>query len=514
MVNITQKNKMRLRNYQIECLNQIEKAGKGKWIINLPVGSGKTVIFTSLPRKGKTLIIAHRDELIRQPIKYLDCPVGIEKGREVSNGEDVVIASIQSLQRRYKKFKPNEFHTIIYDEVHRIMGKQSLKVIDYFKPYQLLGFSASIERTDGVGLDNIFDKIIFQKDMESMIRDGYLCNINCLAVNVGYDLSKIKTKLGELDSKELDQELSQTKTVKATAEAYYKYAKGKTIIFACSIKHAESIAKEIKESIVISGKTKNRADLIEKFKNENQINCIISINVFVEGVDIPSIETVIFARPTLSKILYIQAIGRGMRLYPSKDELTLIDIVGNYGKHNICSAGTLLGIDSSAVPIERKEFVKGNIFDLPKIIEKESDTVFSWIKNTKHVELFARANKYILHDVSYFKYPDGSFVCHLPKKQWYKISPIDKTGWTYISAYNKELKKVKAQEAFNVIYKMLSKYHLDSKAIWDLKACKSWGRYQATDKQKLLVERFYPEVDVASLTKLQASQILNRRFMR
>ena len=106
---------MQLRPYQQECIDVIQKQPPGSYLVQLPTGAGKTVVFTSIPRQGRVLVLAHREELVRQPAKYYDCPVGFEIAKDKSSGEEVVIASVQSLVRRLDKFAPDDFDMIITD---------------------------------------------------------------------------------------------------------------------------------------------------------------------------------------------------------------------------------------------------------------------------------------------------------------------------------------------------------------------------------------------------------------
>ena len=137
---------LELRDYQEEVLNIIEDLKPGSYLIQMATGLGKTVTFTNIKRKGRVLVLAHREELVTQPIKYYNCPVGIEMANNKSNGEEVIIASVMSLTHRLDKFKPNEFDTIIIDEAHHAAAKSYKKIINYFKPRLLLGFTATPNR--------------------------------------------------------------------------------------------------------------------------------------------------------------------------------------------------------------------------------------------------------------------------------------------------------------------------------------------------------------------------------
>lgn len=240
--------KLELRDYQKECLEIIDNLEKGSYLIQMATGCGKTATFTNIKRKGRVLVIAHREELVTQPIKYYNCSVGIEMASNNSNKEEVVIASVMSLTHRLDKFKQDEFDMIIIDEAHHAAAKSYKKIINYFRPRLLLGFTATPNRGDNVRLDDVFQKIIFQKDLKWAIKNKYLTDIECLRVNIGYDISKVARRMGDFATGELDTVMNTDILNGAIAEAYQKYAKGQTLIFATSVEHAQNIAKLIPRS--------------------------------------------------------------------------------------------------------------------------------------------------------------------------------------------------------------------------------------------------------------------------
>ena len=197
--------------------------------------------------------------------------------------------------------------------------------------------------------------------------------------------------------------------------------------------------------------------------------------VFTEGTDIPRVETVIIARPTQSDALYAQMVGRGLRLYPGKEKLTLIDCVGVTGKASLCTAPSLIGISMDDVPDRKAEEVQGMLFDLPLKAASASDVPESWIKNVEIVDLWAKDQQYNTHDVNYFKMPDGSLVVNLPEKTRLSIPCPDALGMTTLSG-----ERIPMQAALDKMYLTLEAHCGDSKPIWDLNAAKRWGRSPAT----------------------------------
>lgn len=254
-------------------------------------------------------------------------------------------------------------------------------------------------------MDDVFQKIIYQKDLRWAIENKYLSDINCLRVNIGYDISKVARRMGDFAVGELEEALNTDALNGAIAEAYKKYAKGATLIFATSVKHAQDIAKMIPGAVAVTADTQNRQELINKFTNR-EIPCLVNCMIFTEGTDMPLVETIMIARPTQNSSLYTQMVGRGLRLYPGKEKLTLIDLVGVTGKANLCTAPSLLGIDLNTVPKSQQDEIQGNLFDLPDLINQKSDCIESWIRNIEIVNLWAKGQQYNLHNVNWFKMPN------------------------------------------------------------------------------------------------------------
>ena len=499
--------KLQLRDYQQECIELIDKLETGSYLIQMATGCGKTATFTNIKRKGRILVLAHREELVTQPVKYYDCPVGIEMASQHSNGEPVVIASIMSLTHRLDKFKSDDFDLIIIDEAHHAAAKSYKKILEYFNPRLILGFTATPNRGDKVRLDDVFQKIIFQRDLKWAIKNKYLTDIYCMRVNIGYDISNVTKRMGDFAPSELEEALDTDVLNKAIAEAYNKYARGQTLIFATSVKHCEDIAKEIPGAVTVTAKTKNREELIKKFTNR-EIPVLVNCMIFTEGTDMPLVETVMIARPTQNSSLYTQMVGRGLRLYPSKEKLVLIDLVGTTGKASLCTAPTLLGIDLETVPKAKQEEIQGDLFDLPEIVQNLADCPESWIRNIEIVNLWAKEQQYETHNVNWFKMSNGDMVLQLKNRRLIIPCP-NELGETIL---NNE--KVKLQEAFDSAYEYLLENYMDQKYLWDVAVVKKWGKSQATEKQKVMINRMYKNFDTTELTKSEASQILNRLFYK
>jgi superfamily II DNA or RNA helicase len=489
-----------LRPYQQECIAAIPDSGR--YLVYMATGLGKTVCFSRLPRRGRVLILSHREELVMQPMMYYDCVFGVEMaGMKSCGDEEVVSASIQSLARRLHRFEPDDFDIIITDECHHAAAPTYRKIYDYFKPRLHVGFTATPNRNDGVGLERVFDDIVFERDLQWGIQNKYLSPIYCLRAEIGFDLREVAIRMGDYSPEELEEAVNIEGANRAVADAYQKYAKGQTLIFAVSVAHAKAIAKEIPGAVAVIGGT-SREGTLEEFKRGN-IRCLVNCMVFTEGTDLPNIETVMIARPTRNISLYTQMVGRGTRLYPGKEALTLIDLVGACDDVNLCTAASLLGLDLKLV--EKKEKIEGDLFDLPKIIKREADNPRCWIKNIEYVDMWARGRKYNTHNVNWFRLPDGSMHLSKPK---FTVPPEDSLGRTMWNG-----KKVPTQKVFDEVFDALRRNYDDCRPLWDLAGVGHWGAFQATGKQMELIKRFWPNAP-EGLTKLEAMQVIGGGFCR
>ncbi len=515
---------MVLRDYQKECVDIINDLGKGSYLISMATGLGKTVIFSQIARKGRVLIISHREELVRQPLKYYDCPCGIEQGEEVSHGEAVVSASVQSLIKRLDKFKPDEFDVIITDEAHHAAAKSYKTVYSYFTPRLHLGFTATPNRGDKVRLDDVFEKIVFEKNLLWGIRNDYLTDVRCIRAKISWNLKPVKISMGDFQTGALEKAVDTEGINAEIAEIYKKYACGQTLIFATSVSHAENIAAKIPGAVAVSQKTKNRAKIIEDF-TQKKIPCLVNCLIFTEGTDIPLIETVIIARPTKNQSLYAQMVGRGLRKYKDKRFLTLIDLVGVTDDLDICTAPSLLGLDMTDVPKSRADNIEGMLTSLKEVVDEAADCPENWVVNVKAVKLFAKQEGVDTFNINWTKKPNGDLVYQFTNGDRIGIKAINELGKTKIMFYlydeseNKfkysESEEMTLQRALATAYRHFKYEHEEEKALWDLDNYFLWQNEPATEKQvsyiksKISKTEFDALYDKVPFTKGNCSQIIN-----
>jgi len=505
---------LQLRDYQQECIETVKNKGTGRWMVQMATGLGKTVTFAAMPRDGRTLILSHREELVNQPRRYFDCSFGVEQGLSRSSGEEVVSASVPSIVRRLENFAHDEFSTVIVDEAHHSAANTYRRILDYFQPRQLVGFTATPNRGDGLGLYDIYDEIVFQRDIRWGIENGWLADIDAVAVDIGVNLDDVKIRAGDFSQEGLDCEYGKPAAVEAVAEAYWDYAEGKTLIFAVSIEHAYAIAEEIGETAaVITGATSNRAEIITALET-GSIDVLVNCMVLTEGVDIPSIRTVMVARPTRSATLYAQMVGRGLRKAPGKDRMLLIDCVGGEGARGLQTAPSLLG--AVLPPLYKDRPVRLLLAvdeEQEAALEKDDWREFSYegsIVGVREIDLWAQEYGYNLGDVYWNQLPNGDLYVTLPEGERIYLPAADLLGMTI---YDGE--RMRMQDALNAIAKTLRRDHAGSYGLWGRKAGWRSQNIPPTEKQIQTIERmarFHPDepVDYAALTKGSASDLIGR----
>ncbi|KAK4193905.1 P-loop containing nucleoside triphosphate hydrolase protein [Podospora australis] len=372
---------IRLRNYQEECIQSILASienGHKRLGVSLATGSGKTVIFTRLIDRVKplsetatqTLILAHRRELVEQAARhctnaYPDKTVELELGKLTATGTaDITVASVQSItsKDRLLKFDPSRFKLVLVDEAHHIVAPNYLRVLKHLKlgskqadSPNLVGVSATLSRTDGLRLGAAIDEIVYHKDYVDMIGEKWLSDVVFTTVESHADLSKVKRKgvggTGEFDTASLSRAVNTVELNDVIVRSWMAKAVGRTstLVFCVDINHVVAVTNRFRhygiEARFVTGDTavKERAEILDGFKKK-EFPVLVNCGVFTEGTDIPNIDCVILARPTRSRNLLIQMIGRGMRLHEGKENCHIIDMVASL-ETGIVTTPTLFGLD-------------------------------------------------------------------------------------------------------------------------------------------------------------------------
>jgi len=371
---MTEQRSLRLLPYQQECLDMIEKTfqSHNRQLFQLPTGAGKTAIFVNyIKRNSKRALIVVPTIEIKHQVHETCLNWGVDsialKGKyKFSIGNHTIITS-QSLnyQGTKKYLYDQKFDTIIIDEAHKAQCNTFKQFLDKIDPsIKVLGCTATPERYDQKPLLDIFINFSFSKSIIDLINLGYLCDIEAYKVKTGIKLTMRSFdfhtgQLKEVAKKELDSD-SRNQLIINT----YKnnLTNKKTLIFCLSVPHSQKIAhllkKEGYKAKCIYGELNRteRAEVLEDFKS-GKIQVLTNCQVLTEGFDEPSIEALLIARPTLSKSLYCQMIGRGLRKYPGKELCTIYELGDN--NHKICDFNVLSGREPG-FPYEYKSGMRIN----------------------------------------------------------------------------------------------------------------------------------------------------------
>lgn len=267
--------------------------------------------------------------------------MGILSGNQRSYEADYLFATIQSMSLHYKEFKPDDFEYIVVDEAHHATSSSYQKVLDYFKPTFLLGMTATPERSDDGNVFDLFNNnLAIDIRLREALQEGLLVPFHYYGISdqSGVDLSDSKLKPHEIAEK-----LNVTRRVDFIIEQmnFYDFdgRKRKALGFCITKKHAEFMAEEFTKrgipSTFLTGESseKERERQIKLLESDtDRLNVIFTVDIFNEGIDIPSVNTVLMLRPTESPIVFTQQLGRGLRKSKKKEFLTVLDFIGNYSK--------------------------------------------------------------------------------------------------------------------------------------------------------------------------------------
>lgn len=353
---------LELRPYQVEAIAAIEEAerrGVRRPLLGLPTGTGKTVIFAALIRKrgGRALVLAHRDELLTQAtdkIRQIDpgARMGLVKAEANEIEAPVVVASMQTLARQSRLARlPRQFETVVVDEAHHATADSYRRVLEWTADSPLvLGVTATPERADNASLGEVWDEVVYSRSLLEMIRAGYLVDLRGLRVRLDVDFSRLRVSHGDFVDTEAAAVLTAADAPAHACAAYLEHAAGrKALLFTPTVELAHLMAEAFRDGGVsaeaVDGSLpleERRAILARLRSGETQV--VANCAVLTEGFDEPSVDCVIIARPTRSRILYVQMIGRGTRTFPNKSDCLVIDLVGATERLDLLTLPRLFGL--------------------------------------------------------------------------------------------------------------------------------------------------------------------------
>lgn len=385
---------------QIEALCALEDTraeGARRTLIQAATGIGKTYLAAFDSKEyERVLFVAHREEILNQAavsfknVRNSD-DYGFFNKNDKCNDKSVIFASVATLGRseylNERYFSPDYFDYVVIDEFHHAVNEQYRRIVEYFKPQFLLGLTATPERMDGRNIYEICDyNVPYEISLKDAINKGMLVPFHYYGIFDDTDYSGLHIVRGKYDEKELNETyIGNVHRHDLIYKYYCKYGSKRALGFCCSRVHAEEMAREfckrgIPSAAVYSNAngelSEDRSAAIEKLRN-GEIKVIFSVDMFNEGVDITSVDMVLFLRPTESPIVFLQQFGRGLRRSKGKEYLNVLDFIGNYekaGRVRFLLTGKSLSEKEHYNPADRSAFPDDCLIDFDmKLIDLFSE---------------------------------------------------------------------------------------------------------------------------------------------
>lgn len=339
-----------LKDHQQEALDSLADMRSRKETIALlyhATGTGKTVTAVSDAKRmgGRVLYIAHTKDLITQAADtfrslWPEASLGLFVENYKESDAQIVCASVQSLALNLEFFLPDAFDYFIVDEAHHATAETYQKVLAYFTPRFTLGLTATPERADGNNILDIFKNTAHRLDIQTAVEIGELVPVRCIRIHTNIDMTKVRFNSVQYNIRDLESKIFVPERNQLIVDTWLQYVRDKrTVIFCASIRHAEQIAEMLSaqgiSAMAVSGSMKlaERNEATERFA-QKKIMVLCACDLLNEGWDCPETEVLFMARPTMSKVLYTQQLGRGMRLSEGKDHLMVFDFVDNASQYN------------------------------------------------------------------------------------------------------------------------------------------------------------------------------------
>jgi ATP-dependent helicase IRC3 len=568
---------MILRPYQAEALHISKErydTGVGRQLVQLPTGTGKTVLFSKLKEHHKfdqrMLVLVHRDELAQQAKSSIErwnptLKVGIEMGEYTSGtNDDIVVGGVQTLgtsnATRLSKFDPRDFDALVCDEAHHSIASTYSNVFDHFglldsgrnpRDFRrlLLGVTATPNRGDGQGLGQRYDEIIYRMSILDAIRDGWLVDIRGFKVNSATDLSGVHVRAGDFAIGELEEAVNTDARNHLIVQNWLKFGEQRqTVAFCVDIAHAKRLAEVFKAyGVAAEAIWGNDPDRKEKLKwhKAKGLQVLTNCGVLTEGYDDWQISCIIMARPTKSQLLFVQMAGRGTRI-PSdidnlitarelgltiaKNDCILMDVVDNTGRHSLITLASLFGLgektdlNGHTITEAKQKFdalkAARPLLDPNKIEDIDQlDEMSAAVESVNLFDIKWEPEVTANSPLQWHKTLSGDYVCTMPSKEtvliWQDL--LDKWNIKGSVMQNRfELTQLNnLEDAFKEADNLITSYGKSWLTLLRREA--KWHKAKISFAQKCLIEKLYkyePNVltQLSTLSKGEASMLINKKL--
>jgi superfamily II DNA or RNA helicase len=342
----------------LESLTRLRSDGNTIALVTHAQGAGKTVTAITDARRtgGRTLFVVHTRDLViqaRDQFRKLwpEVSTGVFAGSQHDGEEYNVVGTVQSLARNLTRFAPDDFAYLIVDEAHHATAESYQKILRYFRPRFTLGLTATPDRADGLSALDVFRNAAHRLSLREAVEVGELVPIRCIRVRTNIDLSRVRFNQVQYTRRDIEETVLVPSRDQLIVDTYKEHVPGrKAVAFCVNVRHGEDLAERFRGAGIaargVSGRMgpADRKACLDAF-SAGELRVLCACDLLNEGWDCPDVEVLLMARPTLSKVIYLQQIGRGTRKAPGKECLVVFDFVDNATRYNqSLSLHRILGI--------------------------------------------------------------------------------------------------------------------------------------------------------------------------
>lgn len=338
----------KMQQEALKALAKLQQNNKHKALLISATGTGKTYLSAFAVKKAnpkRLLFLAHREQILKQACKTFakiipDIQYGILSANHKDFHKPYLFSTINMLSKEENltQFAPTHFDYIIIDETHRAGASSYLKILNYFQPQFLLGMTATPERTDGFDIYQLFDhNIAYEIRLNQAMQENLLCPFHYFGIT---DITVDNQEINDNSTfNDLTTDARVTHIINQSQYYGFSGERLRGLIFCSQIEEAQILSQKFNErgfnTIALSGKDsqETRTNAIHKLEQKERstgLDYIFTVDIMNEGIDIPAINQIIMLRPTKSAIIFVQQLGRGLRKYPQKDYVVILDFIGNY----------------------------------------------------------------------------------------------------------------------------------------------------------------------------------------
>ena len=432
---------MKPRPYQSSFIKATAHAfheGHRKVLGVLPTGGGKTIVFAIMAarfhskRNERTLVLAHREELINQAVDKIQAATGLHAAIEKADlrapmDAPIVVASIQTMQGdRLARWPADHFGLVVCDEAHHSISDQWQNTLKHFDGHaRVLGVTATPDRGDKKALAGYYEHVSYECTILDLIRDGFLSPVMVRSVPLQIDISQVKSTAGDLDAGGLGDALLPY--LDQIAEYLATHCQGRKILaflplISTSEKFVEACERAGISSRHVDGSSTHRSQTLAAY-SAGEFQLLSNAMLLTEGYDEPSVDLVLILRPTKSRALYCQMVGRGTRLCDGKENLLLLDFLWLHEKHNLARPASLIS-KCAKEQASIEEVLKGGEKDLGEAsdeaaIEREAALARQLAENQRKRERYIRIEDVaaVLRDTKLAEYE--------PTFRWESMAPTE-----------------------------------------------------------------------------------------